>query len=120
MNDIGWIILSFILTALIILFIILWVICLWNENENKCDTFGTFGVEFNVDTTALNNCGTTRDQTCTFRFSSLDQCVKQCNILSCSAFTFNPNTNIMKIVNPTNTYNSHNTNLFVRQSGSIS
>lgn len=122
-NTIGWIILSFILASVIIALLILWVFCLWNDtNTPPCSCFGLYGVELNVDANALIQCGTNRNQTCTFRKNSLSDCVNQCDSLSniCQAFTFNANTSTMKIVQPTNTFVSPQTNLFVRQSGTIS
>lgn len=120
---IGWIVLCFLLTAVVILFLILWVICMWNEtNTPSCSCFGPYGVQLNVDAIALMQCGTNRDQTCTFRKNSLSDCVAECDALSsiCQAFTFNAVNSTMKIVNPTGTFVAPQTNLFVRQSGTVS
>lgn len=96
--------------------------CMWNDsNIPPCNCFGPYGVQLNVDANALVQCGTDRNQTCTFRKNSLSDCVAECDVLSniCQAFTFNEITSTMKIVQPTNTFTSAQTNLFIRQSGMV-
>lgn len=120
---VGWIVLSFILAAVIIALLFLWMFCILdNSNIPPCNCFGPFGVEINVDAHPLNQCGTDRSTACIFKKNSLSDCVIECDNLQniCKAFTFNPDTATMKIVNPTGTFTSSQTNLFVRQSGTIS
>jgi len=119
----GWILLSFLLTMVIILLIILWVFSILDRNNiPPCSCFGPFGVEINVDANPINLCGTDRIAPCIFAKNSLADCVNECNVLQgiCQAFTFNAVTSTMKIVQPINTFTSVQTNLFVRQSGTVS
>ena len=121
---IGWLVLSFLLTLGIIILLMVWVFSLWNNNNvpPRSVCFGPFGVETGVDANALVQCGTNRDETCTFRKRSIADCEAECNVLQeiCQAFTFNETTSTMKIVNRNNTFRSPQSNLFVRQSGMVS
>ena len=119
----GYIILCIILTRLLIVFIILWAVAVninFNSTNNTC--FGPFGVQVNTDANVLNICGTNQTSPCIFSVSSVNDCETQCNILStvCSAFTYNASTSSMKIVQPSNTFASSSTDLYVRQNGMIS
>lgn len=119
----GWIILVSVLTLAIIVLLILWVMSAQNctaTSSRSC--FGTFGVQFGVDANPLNSCGTSQTDPCMFAKKSLIDCQTQCNNLQniCQAFTFNSSTSTMKIVRPINTFNSAQSNLFVRQAGLVS
>lgn len=122
-ENIGWILLSVILAIGLIIFIILWALCL-NEQHNQQPAslcFGAFGVETGVDSDALNICGTSSNNPCIFSKNSLTDAENECNTLKsiCNAFTFNAITSTMKIVNSSNKFVSPSTNLFVRQSNSV-
>jgi len=119
----GWVLLSFILASGLIFFLILWVFIL-NNQQNQINNicFGLFGVEMNVDANPINRCGSDNISPCIFPINSLDSSQQQCDTLKniCQAFTFNQTLSTMKIVQPTNTFTSSGTNLFVRQNGLIS
>lgn len=116
----GWIILSGVLAGAALIFILLWVFALHNCNcpsppPGIC--FGPFGVVAGIDANALSSCGTSQSDPCIFAVNTLAAAETQCNTLQsiCNAFTFNESTATMKIVQPTNTFASNGTNLFVRQ-----
>lgn len=115
-NVIGWIILTVVLLVIIIIFFILWILC-WVQNPQPCKCFGSYGVEFNVNTVPLNVCGPSRSAPCEFIFGSANDAVKQCESLRdiCKAFTYDTITNQMRIVNPTNTIFSASSTLYTRQ-----
>jgi hypothetical protein len=117
-SQIGWIILCAVLTVALIVFIIIWVICVESQNnqENtKC--FGLYGVQAGVDANTVNRCGPQRDSPCSFAKNSLLDCQTQCDNLKsiCEAYTFNFSTSVMKIVDKSQAFSSPSANLFVRQ-----
>lgn len=122
MNDytIGWILLTCFLTIGLLIFLILWILCLNNlQNQplsNVC--FGEFGVITGTDANQLNLCGTSQSDPCIFAINTIADAEKQCDTLKfiCNAFTFSSNNSTMKIVQNTNTFPSISTNLFIRQS----
>ena len=115
-NLVGWIILTVSLTIVIIVLLFLWIFSL-TVVDQPCGCTGEFGVQINTAARPQRNCGTSRDMPCMFTVSSLEECVNICNQLVniCSGFTYNSTTNTMTIVNPTNTYNMSQTNLYIRQ-----
>lgn len=122
-NNIGWIILTGILAATTLVFLMLWIFTqstVPSTSSNVC--FGSFGVQADVDANPLNLCGMNQNNPCVFAINTLAGAEDQCNTLEsiCNAFTFNQNTNTMKIVQLGNTFSSLSTNLFVRQTSSIS
>lgn len=119
----GWIILSSVLAVIIIILLFLWTFgALECNKSDTCDCFGIFGIELNVDAAPINACGSSRTDPCSFSKATLDDCVNECNSLSniCNAFTFNASTATMKIVQPSGTFSSAGTNLFVRQKCDVS
>ncbi len=119
-SNTGWIILAFSLTVVIIILIIGWLITALNSEtlpETVC--YGPYGIQINSDGQALTICGTTQDQSCTFRMNTIADCEAQCAALEniCQAFTFNAITSTMKIVNIDSIFVSPQTNLFIRQAG---
>lgn len=121
---IGWVILSLLLAIALIIFLTLWIFCI-NDKHNQpppSQCFGPFGVETGVDANALNLCGTSRSDPCIFGKTALADAEAECDTLRsiCNAFTFNQSTSTMKIVQPTGTFASPSTNLYVRQSGTLS
>lgn len=118
-NLVGWIILSIVLTVALVTFMLLWIFSI-NEKYNQPESticFGPFGIQTNVDSDPINQCGTNKSDPCIFAKNSVADAEAECNTLKsiCSAFTFNTLTSTMKIVQPTNTFMSIGTNLFVRQ-----
>lgn len=121
-ETVGWIFLSFSLCLVIIILITFLLLAILKQsNIPPCNCYGPYGVQIGVDTSEINQCGTSRNEPCLFRKNSLADCVSECETLSniCQAFTFNQTNLTMKIVQPTNTFQSPFTNLFVRQSGII-
>ena len=119
----GWIVLVFVLAVIIITLLIMIVIIGENQPQTPPDPcFGPWGLELNVDNAAINRCGSSRTEPCTFTKTSLEACINECNQLSniCSSFTFNPTTATMKIVNTEGTFTSGGTTLYVRQNGQVS
>lgn len=119
-RDTGWIILAFVLTLIIIGLIIGWIITALNtDNIPAAVCYGPYGVQLNTDGTALNVCGTSQDQSCTFRMNTIADCEAECTVLQdiCQAFSFNPLTATMKIVNIDSLFVAPQTNLFIRQAG---
>lgn len=122
-NTTGWIVLALILMAAIIV-----LLCLWAFGASKvcpsdgCNCFGPYGLELNVDAAPINACGVSRNDPCSFVKADLNACVVECDSLgaTCPAFTFNPQTSTMKIVQPANTFTSAGTTLYVKQSGDVS
>lgn len=114
----GWILLSLLLTVGLIVFIVLWAICINENNQSQTTSFGTYGVQPGVDAVAINACGQNKNTACVFSKNSLADCETECNNLKsiCSAFTFNFSTSTMKIVNKNAAFVSSSANLFVRQS----
>lgn len=121
---IGWFILSVFLAAGLIIFLLLWIFSINDQQTQPAPSicFGPFGVQTGIDANALNICGTSRTDPCIFGMPSLSNAEAECNTLQsiCNAFTYDDSTLTMKIVQPTNTFLSSSTNLFVRQSGIIS
>jgi len=120
---IGWIILCVSLAVALIIFLILWAFAIndiYNTQPQVC--FGPYGVQTGVDANPLNQCGTSKTDPCIFAKNTISDCEAECDTFKsiCNAFTFNSSTSTMKIVQPTNTFSSPSSNLFVRQSGIIS
>ena len=115
----GWIILTLVLAIAVIIFLLLWALCVNDHNAQPppATCFGQFGVAPGVDATPVNRCGTNNTDPCIFARNSLADAEAQCNTLQsiCNAFTFNFSTATMKIVQTTNTFTSLSANLFVRQ-----
>ena len=119
----GWIVLSFSLTVVIMILLVLILVgILQNSEDIPCSCYGSYGMQVGVDAPGINQCGTSRNEPCIFRKNSIADCVTECETLSsvCQAFTFNESNLTMKIVRPVNVYESTFTNLFVRQSGTTS
>lgn len=121
---VGWVILSILLAIGLIIFLTLWIFSI-NDKYNQpspSQCFGPFGVETGVDANPLNLCGTNRSDPCIFGKATLADAEAECDTLRsiCNAFTFNASNSTMKIVNPTNTFISGSSNLYVRQSGILS
>ena len=118
-HTIGWIVLTVFLTIGVLIFMFLWVAN--GITFTPCSPTGAiffdFGVTAGVDANALTSCGTNGITPCVFAMNNLADCINQCNILSaqCSAFSFNPTSNTMKIVVPNNTFVSSNVDLYARQ-----
>jgi hypothetical protein len=121
-NNTGWIVLAVILSLLVVLFLLLWIFAVGGCTVTPDPPFGLFGVEFGVDANAQNNCGPNRNQPCLFAKNNLLDCQTECDTLKsiCQAFTFNSTTSTMKIVQPSNTFSSPSSSLFVRQNGMVS
>lgn len=121
---IGWVVLSVILATTTIVFLMLWIFSqpINSSSSTSTSCFGPFGVQSGVDANPINSCGVNRNNPCIFTINTLSGAQDQCNTLQsiCNAFTFNQNTNTMKIVQPTNTFTSLATNLFVRQVDTVS
>lgn len=117
-SDGEWILLCTILTTALIIFILLWAFAandLYNQTNSVC--FGPFGVITGLDGNPINSCGTNGTDPCIFAKNTLSACEDECNNLKsiCNAFTFNPSTSTMKIVNTSNVFASTSANLFSRQ-----
>lgn len=86
-------------------------------NEPVCH--GQFGVISSTDGTEINRCGTSGDQPCIYSKNNIAACEEQCNLIGsniCTAFTFDPGNQLMKIVSyPNGIFSSNSVNLFVRQ-----
>lgn len=113
----GWIVLSFVLATALIAFILLWAFSVHSQQNTSSTCFGPYGVETGLDADSINQCGTDQSTPCVFAKNSIAECEAECETLRsiCSAFTFNDSTLTMKIVQPTNTFASSSSNLFVRQ-----
>jgi hypothetical protein len=113
----GWIVLSYSLTIVLIVFVILWAIQIDKKiPPNVCSS--SFGVIPGLDANAISSCGTNKSDLCVFSRGSLSSCETECNLIPdiCKAFTFNQSASIMKIVDPSGvTFSSFSTNKFVRQ-----
>ena len=113
----GWLILSMSLTVIIITLIILWISTASFKRVPIMNAKGNYGVTPGVDADALQTCGPSQTDECTFFKSNLSSCEDECENLKsiCEAFTFNFGTQTMKIVDTTTTFMSPGTNLFRRQ-----
>lgn len=125
-NNVWWILLSAFLALGIVIVIFLWVFtcsqtCDENNNGNQV-CFGDYGLQLNTDGNAIRSCGSSRNEPCSFTKVSLADCVEECDSLDniCSAFTYNAQTATMKIINLDTQFTSAGTNLFVRQTSSLS
>lgn len=121
-HNIWWVVITFVLTALVITFLLLWIFQLNSENNQiPCSCFGTYGVQLSVDANPISCLLDGVTGPCIFKKLSLQECNTEClNRTNCNAFTYNPTTFTMKIVEPTNTFISPLTNLFVAQKATIS
>lgn len=124
-DTIGWIVLCLVLAVAVIVFMLLWALCMNDQHTQPpppAACFGSFGVQTGIDATPVNLCGLNNTDPCIFARNSLADAEAQCNTLRsiCNAFTFNFNSATMKIVQPVNTFASLSTNLFVRQSSTVS
>jgi hypothetical protein len=118
----GMIVLCSFLAIGLLVFLFLWIFCLYREPDNSNNkAFGPFGVQAGVDANPVSSCGTDRSTPCIFGKNNLADCITECDTLQsiCNAFTFNFSTSTMKIVQPGSTYASPNSNLFVRQPGLV-
>lgn len=78
---------------------------------------GEFGVQTQRNTTPLQICGVSRNQSCIFPAATLDAAIDQCNVLSdiCSAFTYSAESLTMTIVDFTRSTPNGSDDLFIRQ-----
>lgn len=120
-NTTGWIVLSLILMAVIILFICLWAFSATQTCPPANSCSGTYGTSANLDAAPINGCGSSRNEPCSFPIASYSAAVTECDSLGarCPAFTYNSTTATMRIVEPTNTYTSAGTNIHVKQNCDI-
>ena len=116
-SPIGWIILSLILGIIIIGLIITVAFLQLNRASPNGTCSGSYGLQTGVDGDIINKCGENRNSPCLFVLSSINQCVTECNVLQdiCTAFSYNPTTQTMKIVNPNRIFSSDQVDLYTRQ-----
>lgn len=118
-SNTGWIILTVLLVVGLLVFLFLWVST--GITAQPCGQtgtfFGVFGVTAGVDANPLVTCGTNGSTPCIYTFNNLGDCITQCDVLAsrCPAFSFDPTTSVMKIVNLNTTYVSPLVDLYVRQ-----
>lgn len=118
--NIYWIIIIFILIGVIIIFIILWINAEMRAEENiKCECYGNYGFEVNRGGDIVRRCGENRNLPCIFLKNTIQDCVDECNGLDniCNGFTYNPDTNLMEIIDINNIYNKNNVGLYIKQNG---
>lgn len=120
-QEVGWLILSYTLAAVLILFIVLWAVGIDKTENIKPTTvcLGNFGVTPSLDANALTVCGTSKKDLCVYSKGSLAACESECNLMPeiCRAFVFNQGASIMKIVDPFGVkFPSSASNLFFRNS----
>lgn len=65
-----------------------------------------------LDGTTLNTCGDTRNQPCVYPKSTLSDAVAQCNLLKCEMFSYNSQTQSMKIIDPGSTFTNRITDVY--------
>jgi len=99
-----------------IVFLILFAVAASQKTSVQQNARAEFGVVVNTDSNALEQCGTSKSLPCTFQKASISDCEDECNLLNaiCTAFTYNAQTQEMKIVG-TPTFSSPGVNLFLRQ-----
>jgi hypothetical protein len=124
MAETGWIILTSVLAIIIIIFLLIGIFSLIHNNNNgkkECSCYGHWGVIPNHSATILNRCGTDHASPCNFEVMSLDAAITECNNLKtfCDAFIYNENTQIMSIVDKSNSFEAPAIDLFARQHGVI-
>ena len=116
-----WIILCVFLLIVLLIFMILWIVCL---NEKSTTTNIQYSAEYglypNTDGVVLNKCGSNNNQPCSFTLTSLSDCITQCStILSsiCKGFVFIPGSNLMKIIDidKNQTSSSPSAYLYIKQ-----
>jgi hypothetical protein len=116
-----WIILCVFLLIVLLIFMILWIVCL-NEKSTTINIqySAEYGLYPNTDGVVLNKCGPNSNQPCSFTLTSLSDCITQCStILSsiCKGFVFIPGSNLMKIIDidKNQTSSSQSAYLYIKQ-----
>lgn len=116
MEVIIWISLTIIFGCLALGFIIAWAILLVKDQGIKACS-SPFGMTYGKDGNQLSICGTSGNEPCIYQMTTINAAEQQCNLLesACKAFTYDPVTYTMKIVDPSKVFDSTGTYLFIRQ-----
>lgn len=95
----GWLVLTLVLTAIIILLLLLWIFGV--TVQQQCAFAAPWGVMPDTAGMPLLNCGSSQNQICTFPVESLTGAINQCEQLQCTAFMYNELLAQMTVVDPT-------------------